>query len=214
MANRCPGQIQACAMRISKLDGSGVPNPGAQNMYVTNSLITLGYTAEVAVGDDVEVRNACGEVCLSYKDCDRLKRLNVEITLCKPDPELMEVLVGGTRLVSGDAVGYAFPQLNATSCPQGVSIELWARAVNSAGSPDDLFPYNWWVFPRVYLQHNAATFENGPFQPQFSGFAIENENWFDGPLNDWPVASTRVAQMIPTDDIPTPSCGYAAIAAS
>jgi len=214
MANNCRRQIQSCALRVTRLEPNGVPDPGANNMYVSDALTTLGVETVLAEGDEFEVKNACGEVCVNFKDCDRLKRLDLTLGLCYPDPELLELLAGGTVLTSGAAVGYAYPALGAVACPNGVSIELWAKRVDTAGAPDSDFPYEWYVLPRTYWQHGTRTFENGPITVELSGFGIENENWFDGPDNTWPVASDSVLQSIPTATIPDTACGYATVAVS
>ena len=39
--NECQPSVQACAMRVARLDGSGVPDPGPDNLYVTSGIITL-----------------------------------------------------------------------------------------------------------------------------------------------------------------------------
>ena len=214
MANNCARQVQACAIRVARLDGAGVPDPGASNLYVTDALTQLGVEPVIAEGDEFEVKNACGEVCVNVKDCDRLRRLDLTLGLCYPDPELQELLAGGTVLTSGDAVGYAFPELGAAACPNGVSVELWTKRYDTGGSLDADFPYEWYVLPKTFWQHSTRTFENGPITIEFQGFAVENENWFDGPLNDWPVASTAVMQSIPTATLPTTACGYQTIAAT
>lgn len=214
MANDCRPQIQACALLVARLDADGAPQVGASNYYVSDALVSLGWTAELKEGEEIEITNACGANLVSYKDCDRLKWLNIEMSLGTPDPELSELLVGGTRLTDGAAVGYAFPPLNLATCPNGVGLELWSKRVLPGGGLDPTFPYARWILPRVYLQWNEATFENGPFQPTVQGFAIENLNYEDGPLNDIDVATTRVAQWIPVEDIPTTQCGYQTSVAS
>jgi hypothetical protein len=206
--------VQACAIRVSRLESNGVPSPGADSLYVSDALTQLQVTPVISEGDEFEIKNACGEVCVNFKDCDRLKRLDLTLGFCYPDPELLELVAGGSLLTSGDAVGYAYPELGATSCPNGVSIELWARRIGTDGSSDADFPWEWYVLPRTYWQHSTRTFENGPITVELTGFATENENWFDGPLNDWPVGSDRVLQSIPSASIPDPACGYAELVAS
>lgn len=214
MANTCRAHVQACAMRVTRLEPNGVPDPGADNLYVSDALTRLEVTTVLSEGDEFEVKNACGEVCVNFKDCDRLKRLDITLGLCKPDPELLELLAGGTVLESGAAVGYAYPAIGQTSCPNGVSIELWAKRITDSGALDPDFPYEWYVLPRVYLNPTTRTFENGPITVELTGEAIENENWFDGPSNDWPVDSDRVLQSLPTTTMPTPTCGYQSLVAS
>lgn len=214
MANDCLPQIHACRMRVARLGSDGVPLPGANNLYVSSALSVLTFTPNITAGDEFEVKNGCGETCLAYKDCDRIKWLDVELQLCTPDPELHEILVGGVVLQNGAGRGYGYPRLNEASCPDGVSIEAWGRRVDAAGASDPTFPYAWWVLPRVYLQLGARTMENGPLSNPFTGHAIENPNWYDGPLNDWPDDSDRVAQWVPTDSMPEADCGYQTLLAS
>ena len=214
MANDCLAHVQACAIRIARLEANGVPDPGANNLYVSDSLTSLAVDPQIEEGDEFIVKNACGETCVNVKDCDRLKRINLTLGLCKPDPELLELLTGGVRLVDGAAVGYGFPSIGAAGCPNGVSVELWAKRYTDGGSLDGTFPYAWYVIPKAFFAPGRQTFENGPITVELTGFAVENENWFDGPLNDWPVDSDRVMQWIPTAALPVAQCGYQSIAVS
>lgn len=214
MSNSCPSLVQACAIRISRLDPTGVPDPGANNMIVTDALTQLGVEPQIEAGEEFKVKNACGALCINVKDCDRLSRLDLTLGLCKQDPELQELLTDGVVLTSGGAVGYGFPHIGEASCPNGVSVELWAKRYTSGGSLDPDFPYEWFVLPKTFWQWSTRTFENGPIQVQMKGFAVENDNWYDGPANDWPVASDRVMQSIPTTSLPDISCGYVELQAS
>lgn len=216
MANDCLPSIQACAMRVARLDGSGVPDPGADSLYVTDGLITLTATPVYRDGDQFQLVNACGGIPLDYRDQDRLLRLDVELNIAAPDPELTELMAGGTVLTHGAAVGYAAPELLINPNPNGVSVELWSKRVDEDGGLDPTFPYMHWVFPRGWLRVGAKNFENGPMNNPFSGYMKQNSNWFDGPLNDWPVASNRVFQYLPVaaSDLPTALCGYQPITPS
>lgn len=212
--NDCLAQLQACAVRVARLDGAGVPDPGADSLYVSDALIQLVANPVYEAGDEFTQKNACGNLCLNFKDQDKLRRVDVTLQLCTPDPELSELLSGGVVLTDGAAVGYGAPRIGVSSTPNGASIELWTKRVDTDGNLDDVFPYAWWVFPKVHLRPDSRTFENNPVNNQFTGFATENPNWFDGPVNDWPVASDRVFQWIPTDQLPTADCGYQVLAAS
>lgn len=219
MANKGLPSVQACMMRVARLDEDGSVAGGVNSMYVTDAFTSLSAGGEVEAGDEITVKNACGGICVSYKDCDRLKRLNIELHTCAADPELHELLVGGnvlryTPAGKPEGVGYGYPALNASGCPFGVSIELWSRHIDSTGAPDSDYPWLWWVFPRVYLQIGDKNFENDAMDHVFTGFAVENQQWGDGPNNDWPVAMSSVGQFIPTDDIPEAAIGYQSALAS
>lgn len=213
MANLCRPQIKACATRVTRLEPNGVPDPGANNMYVSDSLVSFAWTNNVTEGEEIEIPSACGNP-ISFKDEDIAKRVDVTMQINRPDPQFMELLAGGTVLTNGAAVGLGAPRLNVADTRYGVSIELWAWNITTGGTIDPTFPYNWWVWPKVMLSYDSATFENGPYLPTLKGFATENSNFFDGPLNDWDVASDRVWQFLPTTSIPATGCGYITVVAS
>lgn len=215
MANDCLPQVNACALRVTRLNALGVPVAGANNMYVSDALTTVAFAWDVTAGQVIEEANGCGAITLAFEAPSTLKRGNITITLLTPDPQLSELLSGGDVLTTGGAVGYAAPPLAAlTESP--VSIEVWAKRIRG-GRVDPTFPYAWWVYPWVsYLRPADHTQDNAALKPAFEGQAFENTGWYNGPLNDWPLPnlSNRVYQWIPTATIPTAVCGYQAVAAS
>lgn len=214
MAEDCAGSIHVCRIRVARLDGSGVPAPGADNLVVSDALIRLSWDAVNAAGDDIEVKNGCGEICVAYKAPDQLKRIDVALELCTPDPVLHEMLVGGEVLMDGaDVVGWAPPNIGDPVNPNGVSIEAWSRAVID-GHQADVRPWFRWVLPRVRFSVPGKVLENGALGNPLAGIGEENTNFHDGPANDWPYTSDRVYQYARDDSIPDAFCGYQALAAS
>jgi hypothetical protein len=214
MANDdCLPQVQACAIRVAYLDSSGVPRPGSNNLYVTDALTEMKVTPVYEDGDEITEKNACGRVVINYKGDPTLKRGDGTLSIFSQDPYLTTMLGGGEVLTDSGLHGFAFPQIGVINT-QDISIELWSKRIDD-GELHDEFPYAWWVFPRVSrVRHAERTFNSGPNVPAFSMELYENPNWFDGPLNDWPVSSDRLAQWFPTTGIPTISCGPQALAAS
>lgn len=214
MANSdCLPQVQACRLRVCKLDSNGVPTPGANNLYVTDAFASLTATPVYTDGDEIEEKNACGTVAINYKGSDSFKRLDVELQVHTHDPYLTEMLGLGDVLTAGGVNGYAAPPIGAIA-GNGVSIEVWAHRVDD-GDLHAEYPYAWWVFPKVKnLRHGAKSFANGPHVQTFVGQAVENPNWYDGPLNDWPTTSDRSFQWMPTDDMPAVVCGPQTVAGS
>lgn len=205
-------QVQACAIRVARLDSNGVPTPGAANIYTSDALTELVATPVYDDAAEITQKNACGTTCLDYIGDDTLKRIDVTVTICTHDPYLVAMLSNGDVLVDSGVNGYAMPPIGPLSS-NGVSIELWAKRIDD-GDLDVDYPYAWWVLPKVKnLRLGARTFNDGSALPQFSGRGYQNVNWFDGPLNDWPVASDRVLQWFPTTALPV-IAGLQAIAAS
>lgn len=215
MANDCLPQVGACMIRVARLDTNGVPTVGANNMYVSNALVSIGFAWEVQDGDEITQNNGCGEQVLNFKAPSSLRRGNITIQLVTPDPQLSEMLSGGDVLTSGAKVGLSAPPLGALA-ENPISIEVWAKRIR-AGHLDSTNGYAWWVYPWISnVRPDDHTQENAPLLPGFIGEAYENDNWFDGPANDWPLPnqSDRVYQWLPTNSIPTNNCGYLPIAAS
>lgn len=208
----CAGSLQVCVMRLAKLDPTGVPMPGAGNLYVTDALIKLESKTILREGDDFEQPNGCGAVCVTYKDCDRLKRLDLSMELCTPDPQLKQMIAGGTLFDSNR--GYAFPEVGLATCPYGVSIEAWTKAVVNGTQASD-YPWFRWVFPRtIWNAPGDFSLENAITGNVLTGHAEENPNWYNGPANDWPYASARICQYHRETTIPATSCGAQTLVAS
>lgn len=98
MSNDYAASVQGVALRVVKLDADGTPLAGVKSGYVTNAFMSLGFTPEYTEGDEIEEKGANGEVCVYYKMPDTLKRVTFNLAICSPDPELTEILVGGTLL--------------------------------------------------------------------------------------------------------------------
>lgn len=214
MADICVPQIQACRMRFARLGDDGNPEAGAENLYVTKSFSRFAVTAVYTDGDEIEDKNACGEVEVNFKSADSFKRADFEITLMVPDPYITALLTGGNVLVDGDAVGASYPAIGAIDEFNRWSIELWSKRVrNGALDPD--FPYARWVAPMAQnIRVGDKAFESGTQLTVISGQMVENPTWSDGPVNDWPVNADRVLQWLPVTDLPDVVCGPIELVAS
>lgn len=210
----CLAQVHACAMRVANLLPNGIPDPGDDNLYVSDALSVMTVTPVYADGDEIEEKNACGVVKVNRRGADTFKRLDVAISLVTPDPFLSALFSGGDLLEAAGKVGFAAPPIGPIT-GNGVSIELWAERVTDDGDLDPDNPYAWWVYPKIKnLRLGEFAHQNGAILPAYTGQGHENANWFDGPENDWPAASDRVFQWFPTDTIPTPTCELQTLAAS
>lgn len=215
MANDCLPQVQACRIRVARLAVDGAPAPGASGLYVSKALVSLAFRWEISTGAEIAEPNACGEEMVYFKAPDNVRRGSVTIRIITPDPQLSEMLSAGVVLTNGAAVGAGAPPLGLVPDDAPVSIELWAKRIR-AGKADPTFPWARWAYPYITnLRPEDHEHANANLATSFVGDAFENENWFDGPTNDWPVASDRVWQWIPTaDDPPADVCGYQALVAS
>lgn len=206
-----PASILAVAMRVAQLDASGATPAGASNMYVTDALIQFQWQPTVEAGLDLMQRKASGDLCVFTKTADIIKRYEVTLNLCSPDPELEALISGGAVLAdAGATVGYGAPALGADPVPNGVSVEIWSEAIEG-DVPPATNPYFWWAFPKIkFEKKEQRTLEAGVLANSFSGYAYENPGWGNGPNDDWMLASDRVFQYQRTDSFPTPGVGLVA----
>jgi hypothetical protein len=221
----CYGSLQVCALRVAALDASGAPLPGASNGYVSDSLIQASVSLELETGDDFTLKNGCGAICQTFRDCDRIKRAAVDLELCTLDSELIALLIGAGTLFTdtgtGDAIGYELPS-SAIDCPDGVSLELWTKAWDGASQAAAPFlgapSYYHFVFPKVRWQMGDLTMENEIMSIPLTGIADENPGMdADGPFDDWNAdiilagGFTTVGGWFLDDTLPTAACGYIAV---
>jgi hypothetical protein len=179
-------------------------------------MIDLSAEVELEGGLDVSQTNGCDALCLVFRTPDKLKQINISLTLCTPEPELTQMLVpGGSLLLSaGNTVGYAYPAVGGNPSGDGVSIEAWAKHILD-GAQHSTRPYIRFVFPRVYMQIGSKDFSNDLTLHPFDGFGIQNPNFHNGPANDWPYTpNDRAAAYAFDTGIPAASCGSQALAAS
>lgn len=213
MASDHAASVQGVALRVAKLGIDGQPVAGASSAYATSSFMRLSFTPEYAEGDEIEEKSADGGVCIAYTMPSTLKRVTLELSICAPDPELYEILGGGTILMeSTNPVGWAAPAIGTDPNPNGVSIEVWSRAI-VGGKPAAGTPYWRWVFPYVRTRMSGErVLENGAMANVFSGWGTGNEPWDTGPGGDWNYGSESAYQFARDDAIPAGMPGYVTVA--
>jgi len=91
------GSLFAIGARLTKLADNGAPLVGANNAYVTDSLITVGIGLEYTDGEEITQKNGAGRMCLSYRAPDTLNRGTIsDFQVCSPDPNILQFLIGGS----------------------------------------------------------------------------------------------------------------------
>lgn len=209
----CLPQVQACAIRVARLDLSGVPRPGTGNLYVSDAMSKLTLTPSYTDGDEIKEKNACGDVKVNFKGAPSLDRWDWELELLVPDPQLIDLMTNSDAISTSSSFGGNSPPIGPVTLTY-FSLEVWSRQIRN-GVPDPTFPWAWWAVPGCKnARWGAIPFENAAKKITISGECYENTSWFNGPTNDWPATSDRAWQWIPSATIPTPVCGPLTIAAT
>jgi hypothetical protein len=203
--------VQGVSLRVTKLDANGNLMTGPMDSYTTSAFIRVSFTPEYEDGDEITEKAADGTVCVSYKAPDTLKRVNFEVAICNPDPELSNLMSGGLLLEKGGkSVGWASAQVGEDPSGDGVAIETWSRAVIK-GKPAGTQPYFHWVFPFVKARLSGdRVIENGLLATTFEGFGLGNINFrsgIDGTWQ-WPAATDRPYLYARSDYAPAGMNGF------
>lgn len=207
--NTCLSSIQACRLRVARLDDGGNLMDGVGNMYVTDQLISIASTPENEAGDEINQKNGCGDLIVTSKDPDKLKRVGLATSLGALDAELLEMMTGATVItVGGDTVGLALPD-DQTVAPR-VSVEAWSKAWDVSAQATDGTDalYYQWVWPSTTWTLGAHTLENGVLVVPLTGNGVKNPNWGAGPDGDFPITIPGPEAYILTTNLPDAECGY------
>jgi hypothetical protein len=220
--NNYAASVQGVCLRLTRLAPDGTPMKAAEGtVYVTKAFMRVSFTPEYEEGDETTEKNAAGEVCITYKAPDTLKRATMELAICEPDPEVTELLTGGVLLnlpesdgdlpaplqgkdLEGSTIGYASGKVGDAPNQDGVAIEVWSLAIRDGARDNDL-PYYRWVFPKVQLRPSGdRVIENGVLANAFEGFGVGNINFGTGGVDDWawPDATDRPYMYARDNEIP------------
>lgn len=174
--------ITASHIRVTQLDATGkfVTTPAAS--FTMTSFVSVSFTPEYEDGDEFTQKNAAGEVCSTFKAADTLKRVNLSIAICNPDPEFTNLIAGGKLLgTAPDAQGWSSPKVGADPLPNGVAIEVWSK-VAVDGKPAGTNPYYHWVFPYAKMRDSGErVLQNDMLATEFEGWGVGNLGFNAGP---------------------------------
>lgn len=227
MAQDYASSIMGVAIRVSRLTPTGAIATGAEASYITSKFVSLSFTPEYEAGDEFTQKAADGSVCSSLKAPDTLKRVNLSIALCDPDPEFTEIIAGGTLLtVPGPPVknvGWQAPAVGVDATPNGVAIEVWSKAV-AGGKPATTAnggKFFHWIFPYAQMHISGdRVIENGMMATNFEGWAVGNATYSTSiaalagakPAPAWAYTTEAAISYARTDAAPAVQ-GYALVGA-
>jgi len=189
MAICCPKSIKACALRITRLNDCSVAlDPLTPNSRIqTAGFMELNLSPDVESGEDITTKNACGDICIRDKDCDRLKGFDLELMLCGIPLPVIEMLTGATLLEDPDnpenIVGAVMKEAKSLPCEEPRSLEFWSKnADKNVCAPGGTTgnQYIHWVLPRTinWEISGGLNFTTGALEITLSGYAENNPQWF------------------------------------
>lgn len=219
MAARCPAIRGLCRIRLTRLDTLGNVASDTNNSWVSAGMAELGISPEISEGDEVELKNGCGDIVAQISDEDFRKRFNLTLTMTKDEPGLREMLLGDDLVLDGtDPIGTSFAdQSDEDFAPALVAIEAFAKLIDSDAQDA--------VRPWLYILFTASSWVDGDqtlgadfWQPTYSGKTRSNALWGNGPYGDLGITEDQIGTlgaMVQLDSafvLPDAVCGFSHIA--
>lgn len=181
MAQDYASSVTGSHIRVTTLAADGKFATGASASYTTQSFISVSFTPEYEDGDEFTQKAASGKTCITFKAPDTLKRVNLSIAICNPDPEFTSVIAGGVLLGAGTSEGWAAPLVGEDPSPNGVAIEVWSNAVID-GKTAASKPYFHWIFPYTKMRESGErVIQNDILATEFEGWGVGNSGFNAGP---------------------------------
>lgn len=218
------GSLQACALRVTRLLSTGAIDAGNMTgTYISDAFIEFSFTPDLAEGDEFEQKAATGIVCKKATFPDQLTGLDVSLTLCDTDAEVLEILgavpaIIDTGGMAPDTIGAVFGGGSTGTCGSGttspVALEVWTKAW-ACNAQDGTNPYIRWTFPFTEwtLAADAFTVTNDFAFITVNGVARPNQLWpATGRTDDVSVGdySDQLGGYELDTACPTAACGYSA----
>lgn len=133
MPTRVLKSIKGNVVRLTRVNSCGTPITGSCASLVSECFISVTLSGEFEAGTEFVQKSAWGRLCISDKDSDALKRVNVSMQFAELNPDALDFITDSTIVTSGgDTIGSTWgTQPNTT----GFALEVWTKALGVACSP-------------------------------------------------------------------------------
>lgn len=135
--------VQGVCIRATRLAADGTPATGDFASYVMEAFIRATFTPDYEEGEEISEKGANGLLCVYYKANDTLKRVTLEVAICEPDPEMTELLAGGTLLAAttgtASTVATGGSDVGDSSFPVTANIGVGSFTVGTGGTEETVF---------------------------------------------------------------------------
>lgn len=204
MTSVCYTPWKVPKVRVTQLNSCGLPVTGCSTV-VTDGIISVEMAKEYEDREEFFVKNGDGQFCVRETNPPTLKWINLTLTFCNVDPELVGI-VSAEPLVLDDAAspratGYSTTEGSATN--SNFAFEAWTRLANisSGGACTGGIEYGYVLFPWVVEGTiGDVTLENGAANFVLTGRTRSSSPWGTGPYmvdySDNPAGSTTQIPLL------------------
>lgn len=190
-------------VRVTQLNSCGLPITGCSTV-VSDGIISVEMTKEYEDREEFFVKNGDGVFCVRETNPPILKWINLVLTFCNVDPELVNIMSAEPLYMddaaSPVAIGYSTTEGSAANA--NFALEGWTRLANNGGVPcTGGVEYGYTLFPWVVEGTiGDVTYENGAANFVLNARTKSGGAWGLGPYfvdySDNPAGSTTPVRLL------------------
>lgn len=216
-------------MRITKLDECGVPVTGAASVVTSSGFISIKSSPQYEDAEDIKVKAANGVLCINDPGCPEFSWIENEITFCRVDPDMFNLLTGDP-IVLNDATptpaSVGFRIEGGDICTTKFALEVWSDISGQTCTLTNrqywyhLYPFNGYpVVGDWTIENGAVTFSLTTHTQDGSGWGVGPHNVINSGVGPAPGKlltavgpKTHYHGQVTTLAPPTEACGATALA--
>lgn len=196
--------VRGRRMRLTRLDECCAPVAAATpcSVIVSSGFVSVAYSPEISEAEEIELKNAGGEICVTDPGCDTLKWINLTLSLCVVDPDVLNFVTGSPLVLdaAGDNVGNRI-QAGAV-CGTNFALEVWTDIPQAVCAATGAKQYGYFLAPCIGAGTIGDwTIENDALNLELTAKARSGAGWGTGP---WDVDASTVGLPVVPGPLLTP----------
>lgn len=188
MSTVCFTPFKVPRVRVTRLDSCSRPVTGDCSQVVSDGIISVEMTKNYEDREEFFVKNGDGNFCVKETNPPILKWIDLVLTFCNVDPDLVNIMAGEPLYTSDDAaetkIGWSTEEGSVTNV--NFAFEGWTRlsGASSACSGSVGVEYGYVLFPWVVEGTiGDMTLENGVANFVVNARTRSGSLWGVGPYN-------------------------------
>ena len=183
MTSVCYTPWKVPRVRVTKVDSCGLPVTGACSRVTSSGIISIAMTKDYEARQEFFVKNADGEFCVRETNAPILKWINLVLTFCNVDPDMVNLLTA-EPIVYDDAntpVSIGYSTTEGSAALANFAFEGWTRIAGSVACSGGA-EYGYTLFPWVVEGTiGDVTYENNAANFIVNARTRSSSNWGTGP---------------------------------
>jgi hypothetical protein len=231
MATQCFTPFKIPRVRVTKLNSCGQVVTGSCSQVVSDGIISVAMTKNYEDREEFFVKNGDGVFCVKETNPPILKWIDLVLTFCNVDPDIINIATGEPLYSSDDAaatkIGWSTEE--GAVLASNFAFEGWTRLSSTGVACTGGTEFGYSIFPWVVEGTiGDMTLENGVANFVINARTRSNSLWGTGPYNvdlsDNPgTLNTPIRMLTPIGPLqhsrmfitrlapPAASCGCAAV---